>query len=498
MANNGRLVFGVYPGSVQTITSTAAYNDNQWHHVVASLGPSGMALHVDGASAGSRSDVTTAQSYMGYWRVGGDSVGSWPSAPTSAYFAGAIDDVAVYSRVLSGAEVQNHFARGQGQVTNEPPTADFTFSADDLEVGFDGTTSTDGDGTINGYSWDFGDGQTSTAASPDHTYAASGSYQVRLTVTDDDGDSDSVTKTVTVASNVGPTAAFTSSTNGLAASFNGTSSSDPNGPIASYAWTFGDGTTSTAASPVHTYAAAGTYSVKLTVTDNDGATDDETQSVTVSVPVGPLAEDAFGRSVTDGWGTAETGGAWTRYGTASIFSVTGGAGQMRVVAGASGPRVALSSVGSTATRATVKVSADKIADGGGSYVSLGGRATGTNDYRAKVKIAANGVLTLYLVRVVNNAETTLVSTNLGSAFNYTVGSTLQIRLEVTGTSPTTVRAKVWKTSQTEPSAWQLTTSDSTAGLQTAGGIALVSYLTSTVTNLPVTFRFDDLQAVPIP
>ncbi len=499
MANNGRLVFGVYPGSVQAITSTAAYNDNRWHHVTASLGPSGMALYVDGVSAGSRSDITTGQSYMGYWRVGGDSVGgSWPSVPTSAYFAGTIDDVAVYPRVLSGPEVQNHFARGQGQVTNDPPTANFSFAADNLDVAFNGTASTDGDGTIAAYAWDFGDGQTSTAASPNHSYASPGSYQVRLTVTDDDGDSDSVTKTVTATANSVPTAAFTSSTNGLAASFNGTSSTDPDGTIASYAWTFGDGTTSTAASPVHTYAAAGTYSVKLTVTDDDGATDDVTQSVSVSVPVGPLAEDAFGRTVTDGWGTADTGGAWTRYGTASIFSVSGGAGQMRVVAGASGPRVALQSVGSTATRATVKVSADKIADGGGSYVSLGGRATGTNDYRAKVKIAPNGVLTLYLVRVVNNAETTLVTTNLGSAFNYTVGSTLQIRLEVTGTSPTTVRAKVWKTSQTEPSAWQLTTTDSTAGLQTAGGIALVSYLTSTVTNLPVTFRFDDLQAVHVP
>ena len=165
---------------------------------------------------------------------------------------------------------------------------------------------------------------------------------------------------------------------------------------------------------------------------------------------------------------------------------------------ASGPGSRCSRSASTATRATVKVSADKIADGAGRTSRSAARATGTNDYRAKVKIAANGALTLYLVRVVNNAETTLVSTNLGSAFNYTVGSTLQIKLEVTGTSPTTVRAKVWKTSQTEPSAWQLTTSDSTAGLQTAGGIALVSYLTSTVTNTPVTFRFDDLQAVPIP
>jgi PKD repeat protein len=497
MTNTGRLVFGVYPGSVQTITSTAAYNDNQWHHVVASLSPSGMALFVDGASVASRADVTTAQGYMGYWRVGGDSLGSWPSAPTSAYFAGTIDDVAVYPRALSAAEVQNHFARGQGQVPNEPPTANFTFAADNLAVRFTGT-STDSDGTIAAYAWDFGDGGTSTAASPDHRYAQSGSYQVKLTVTDDDGDSDSVTKTVTAAANVKPTAAYTSSTNGLAASFNGTSSSDSDGTIASYAWDFGDGATSTAAQPNHTYAAAGSYQVTLTVTDDDGATDAVTKAVTISVPVGPLAEDAFGRTVTDGWGTADTGGAWTRYGTASIFSVNNGAGQMRVVAGASGPRVALQSVGSTSTRTTVKVSADKIADGGGSFVSVGGRATGTNDYRAKVKIASNGVLTLYLVRVVNNAETTLVTTNLGSAFNYTVGSTLQIRLEVSGTSPTTVRAKVWKTTQTEPSSWQLTTTDSTAGLQTAGGIALVSYLTSTVTNLPVTFRFDDLQAVNIP
>jgi len=498
MTNAGRLVFGAYPGRVQTITSTAAYNDNRWHHVVASLGPSGMALYVDGASVASRSDVVTAQGYMGYWRVGGDSLGSWPSAPTSAYFAGTIDDVAVYPRVLSAAEVQSHFARGQGQVPNEPPTSSFTFAADNLDVEFDGTAATDSDGTIAAYAWDLGDGGTSTAASPDHRYAKSGSYQVRLTVTDDDGDSDSVTRTVAVTANVKPTAAFTSSTNGLAASFNATSSADPDGTIASYAWKFGDGATSTAAQPNHTYAAAGTYPVTLTVTDDDGATGAVTKSVTVSVPVGPLAKDAFGRTVTDGWGTADTGGAWTRYGTASIFSVTGGAGQMRVVKGASGPRVALQSIGSKATRATVKVSADKVANGGGSFVSLGGRATGTNDYRAKVKIAANGALTLYLVRVVNNAETTLGSTNLGSAFTYTAGSTLQLKLEVTGTAPTTLRAKVWKTSQTEPTAWQLTRTDSTAGLQTSGGISLVSYVTSTVTNLPVTFRFDDLQAVPIP
>ena len=158
--------------------------------MVASLGSDGMDLYVDGASVGNRTDVTTAQGYMGYWRIGGDSVGSWPSAPTSAYLNGTIDDVAVYQRVLSAAEVQDHFARSQGGPANQPPTADFDFTADDLEVAFDGTASTDPDGTIEDYSWDFDDGQSSTAESPDHTYAAAGSYDVTLTVTDNDGESD--------------------------------------------------------------------------------------------------------------------------------------------------------------------------------------------------------------------------------------------------------------------------------------------------------------------
>ena len=136
--------------------------------------------------------------------------------------------------------------------------------------------------------------------------------------------------------------------------------------------------------------------------------------------------------------------------------------------------------------------------GGWSFVSLGARTIGTNDYRAKVKIAANGALTLYLVRVINNAETTLASTNLGADFNYTVGSTLQFKVQATGTSPTTVRAKAWKTSQTEPAGWQLSTTDATADLQSPGGVGIVAYLTGSATNAPVTYRFDDLQAVATP
>jgi len=78
-----------------------------------------------------------------------------------------------------------------------------------------------------------------------------------------------------------PVANFTDTVNGLAVSFTDTST-DSDGSIASHAWNFGDGSTSTAANPSHTYASAGTYSVTETVTDNGGATNSKTQSVTVT------------------------------------------------------------------------------------------------------------------------------------------------------------------------------------------------------------------------
>lgn len=89
----------------------------------------------------------------------------------------------------------------------------------------------------------------------------------------------------TAAPNNPPTANFTFTTSDLTATFSNTSS-DSDGSIASRSWTFGDGGVSTSNSPSHTYASGGTYSVTLTVTDDDGATDSETKSVTVTAPVG--------------------------------------------------------------------------------------------------------------------------------------------------------------------------------------------------------------------
>ncbi|MEE4495644.1 LamG-like jellyroll fold domain-containing protein [Streptomyces sp. BE230] len=111
LTDNGRLAFGVQVGSSSsrpTITSAASFNDNVWHHAVATQGASGMRLYVDGVQAGTNA-TTGNRSYNGYWRVGGDAMSTaWPNRPTSTYFAGQVDETAVYPSALTAAQVAAH------------------------------------------------------------------------------------------------------------------------------------------------------------------------------------------------------------------------------------------------------------------------------------------------------------------------------------------------------------------------------------------------------
>jgi PKD repeat protein len=115
-----------------------------------------------------------------------------------------------------------------------------------------------------------------------------------------------------------PVANFSFVANGLAVQFTD-ASSDSDGTIASRAWTFGDGGTSTATSPSHTYAAAGTYSVSLKVTDNGGATNTKTTSVTVSSGGGGGSSQLFANT------GFETTGSWTA--SSGVICNTGCSGE---------------------------------------------------------------------------------------------------------------------------------------------------------------------------
>jgi PKD repeat protein len=118
------------------------------------------------------------------------------------------------------------------------------------------------------YAWKFGDGTTSTLQNPSHAYATSGSYSVTLTVTDSGGAAVSATTSAVIAPGSAPTAKVGSYPNvnpGVAVKFSGQASGEP--PLF-YAWSFGDGGSSTGTlTPTHAYSKPGTYTVTLTVTD---------------------------------------------------------------------------------------------------------------------------------------------------------------------------------------------------------------------------------------
>lgn len=196
--------------------------------------------------------------------------------------------------------------------------------------------------------------------------------------------------------------------------------------------------TARGATESHTYSTAGTYTVKLTVTDNGGATDTKSASVTVASPADAvLAADAFGRTATNSWGTADTGGSWTLAGGSSAFSVADGKGVI-ALSPSWNREVRLNSVSETSTVSTVDISTDEAPAGAATHFTMIGRQVGSSYYGARVRLEVGGVVRLYVLK----NETALVSSYVLPNVSDEAGDLLHLKLEVSGTSPTTVRAKV--------------------------------------------------------
>jgi galactose oxidase len=104
---SGQIEFGVWPGATVAIESPGAYNDGKWHFVVATQGADGMRLYVDGKLVASGT-TSTAQSYLGYWQLGGTVNTGWPNR-TSGAFSGSISDAALFTSELTATQIQAEY-----------------------------------------------------------------------------------------------------------------------------------------------------------------------------------------------------------------------------------------------------------------------------------------------------------------------------------------------------------------------------------------------------
>lgn len=430
-----------------------------------------------------------------------------PNAPASLYVVGrrvGADEYAGRVRVLATGAVELHATRNGSAIAGGAVPGLVLAPGQQLHVRtqVDGTSPT----TLRVRAWRAGTAEPSTwqvvttDATPSmqaagavrlSTYLSSAATGGPLTVRYDD---------LTVGTvgagppppNAAPIAAFTTTGTGLTVSADAAASSDPDGTISSYAWTFGDGSAAVGVTAARTYAAAGTYPVTLTVTDDDGATDVETKQVVVTGPPSAvvLATDRFARTASGGWGAAESGGPWSVSGSTSRYSVTGGAG-VQTAAAAATTSSRLDNVSSSRSETSVRFVLDTAPNGPVS-VSVVGRRIGSAEYAARVKVAPNGGVELHVTR-----NGTAVGGGALAGVGLTPGTQFQVRMQVDGTSPTVVRARTWRVGTPEPATWQVSATDSTAGLQAPGGVGLSTYLSSSTTSGPVTIRFDDLVVTPL-
>jgi hypothetical protein len=111
MTSGGKLEFGVWTGVTNAIESPSAYNDGKWHFVVATQSGDGMHLYLDGKLIATGA-TTGAQSYVGYWQLGGVVNTGWPNRPSSA-FSGSMSDAALWAGTeLSASQVTALYAAG--------------------------------------------------------------------------------------------------------------------------------------------------------------------------------------------------------------------------------------------------------------------------------------------------------------------------------------------------------------------------------------------------
>jgi PKD repeat protein len=237
------------------------------------------------------SDQSSSNTAEWFWTF----IGGSPSSSTAQNPVVSYQNPGTYSVKLkvTNSEGADSITKTNFIQVNGVPTANFTFAVNGRTATFTNTST-----NATSYSWNFGDGNMSTAANPVHTYANDGTYNVTLTASSNCGSANVIKAVVIIGP---PTANFTANPVtgcvGLQVTFTNTSSIS----ATAWEWTFQGGTpaTSTIKNPVVTYSTAGVFSVKLKATNSGGADSiSKIDFIKVGPPTSNFTYSANGRTIT--------------------------------------------------------------------------------------------------------------------------------------------------------------------------------------------------------
>jgi len=227
-------------------------------------------------------DASTGEVTAWVWNFG-DGPQSSLQHPSKTYAAPGTYDVHLTTRGPRGTDV----AVKAGYITVVlGPLAFFEASPRTGQCPLSVAFEDHSEGQVTSWSWDFGDGQSSSSFAPTHVYDACGTYTVSLTVTGPNGTHTLTQPDFVVAALQPPTAAFTATPASGPAPLDVQFGDLTTGQVTSWSWDFGDGQGSSAASPLHRYESAGLYTVTLT-SSGPGGSDPETQLDCVAVGIPP-------------------------------------------------------------------------------------------------------------------------------------------------------------------------------------------------------------------
>lgn len=251
------------------------------------------AAFTQSASSGCTGDVitftdnSTGNGLSYSWNFGDGTTASTTQSPTHTFTKAGTFHVVLSVKNAGGCSD----TIGNFVTINETPKAAFGFNNACLKAPVQFTDSSSiSSGTLT-YAWDFGDGGTSTAQSPTHAFQTASSFNVSLTVKSSSGCTNKITKVV--KPNLLPNVTFTPTVVKRDVTF---TPSDLT--MSSYSWDFGDTTTSTAVSPVHSYKYNSTFTVSLTVTNAQGCSKTFTSTVTINVVgIGESKENKFALNI---------------------------------------------------------------------------------------------------------------------------------------------------------------------------------------------------------